>query len=107
MYVWLNVGSLLLGLTAWMLPFINLVRGKKANNPHWSMLLIISMSACGVSLCFQILYIYHKVTVEDWSALLDTMYVVASASVLLLAVTILLNFLAFIGQHRAGKKVLE
>ncbi|MFL8938270.1 hypothetical protein ACKA06_15880 [Rossellomorea oryzaecorticis] len=107
MFVWLNLGSLVLGLIAWVLPLITLVADKKENTPHRGMLSIISFSACGVSLCFQILYIYHKVTVEDWSALLDTMYAVASASVLLLAVTILLNLLSFIVQRRAGSKVLD
>jgi hypothetical protein len=31
MFVWLNLVSFLLGLIAWMLPFINLARGKKSN----------------------------------------------------------------------------
>jgi hypothetical protein len=83
MFVWLNLGSLLLGLIAWMLTFINLARGKKSNNPRWAMLYIISLSAWSVSLCFQILYIYHKVTVEDWTALLDTLYAAAFASEIL------------------------
>ncbi len=88
---WLNVGSLVLGLIAWIIPVINLTRDKKQVNQNWVILSIISISACAISLCFQIIYTYHKVTVEDWGALMDTMYAVAFVSVVLLVVTIILN----------------
>ncbi|MCA1063697.1 hypothetical protein QTG56_11280 [Rossellomorea sp. AcN35-11] len=83
----LNVGSLVLGLMSLFLPIVNLMK----ENKHWVVLSMISISACGLSLCFQIFYTYHKVTVEDWGALMDTMYAVASVSAILLIVTIILN----------------
>ncbi|MGM0867370.1 MAG: hypothetical protein ACQEWF_22125 [Bacillota bacterium] len=86
-----NLGSLVLGLIAWILPIVNLTRGNKQKNKSWIAISITSLSACGISICFQVLYIYHKVTVEDWGALMDTMYAVAFASLAILIVTIVLN----------------
>ncbi|TRZ39683.1 hypothetical protein CEQ21_01600 [Niallia circulans] len=91
MYGWLNLASLVLGLIALILPIVNLTREKKQENKNWVALSIISISACSISLCFQIFYTYHKVTVEDWGALMDTMYAVAFASAALLLVTLILN----------------
>ncbi|WP_280771604.1 hypothetical protein [Salipaludibacillus daqingensis] len=88
---WLNVGSLVLGLIAWILPMVNLMWDKKQENKNWVFFVFMSLSACAISLCFHILYTYHKVAVEDWSALMDTMYALAFASTVLLIVTILLN----------------
>ncbi|MGG3806254.1 hypothetical protein [Metabacillus fastidiosus] len=91
MFGWLNLASLVLGLIAWILPIVNLTREKKQENKNWVVLSIISISACSISLCFQIFYTYYKVTVEDWGALMDTMYAVALVSAILLIVTIILN----------------
>ncbi|MCF6137753.1 hypothetical protein [Pseudalkalibacillus berkeleyi] len=88
---WLNIGSLVLGLIAWIIPIVNLMRDNKQKNMDWVVMSIISFSACGISLCFQIFYTFHKVLVEDWGALMDTMYAVAAASAALLIVTIVLN----------------
>lgn len=88
---WLNLASLVLGLIAWILPVVNLTRENKSENKNWVVLAIVSISACSISLCFQIFEIYYRVTVEDWGALLDTMYAVAFASATLLLVTVILN----------------
>ncbi|WP_046176339.1 hypothetical protein [Domibacillus indicus] len=93
MFGLLNLGSLLLGLIAWILPLVNLTRNKKQENNNWVVLSVISISACCISLCFQIFYTYHKVTAEDWIALMDTMYAVAFTSAILLIVTIILNII--------------
>lgn len=87
----LNLGSLVLGLIAWTLPVVNLMRSKKHDYKNWVVLSIMSISACAISLCFQIFYNYHLVKIEDWSALMDTMYAVAVAATVLLFVTIILN----------------
>ncbi|WP_100407578.1 hypothetical protein [Bacillus solitudinis] len=39
----LNLGSLVLGLIAWILPIVNLTRDKKQENKNWFALSIISM----------------------------------------------------------------
>jgi len=96
MLSFLNLGSLILGLVAWILPGINLSRFEKHDNKKWFALSIMSFSACAISLCFQIFYINHKVNVEDWSALMDTMGAVVLASTVLLIVTIILNLVTLV-----------
>ncbi|MBD7964758.1 hypothetical protein [Fictibacillus norfolkensis] len=93
MFGLLNVGSLILGLIAWILPVLNLFRKQ---NKSWKMLSTISISACSISLCFQILYTYHKVLMEDWAGLLDTMFATAFASAALLIITIALNVMTLV-----------
>jgi hypothetical protein len=86
-----NVGSLVLGLIAWVLPIVNLERRKRNNHKNGLVLLYMSYSACAISLCFQIFYQYHLVQIEDWGAIADTMGGVALAAGILLLVTIVLN----------------
>ena len=43
---WFNVGSLILGLIAWILPIVNLAKYNKAKHKNWIALLFASMSAC-------------------------------------------------------------
>ncbi len=92
----LNLGSLLLGLAAWILPVVNLMRFKNHNHRNWVALSITSISACAVSLCFQIFYNYHLVKIEDWSALMDTMGALVFVAATLLIVTIILNAITLI-----------
>lgn len=100
---WLNIGSLLLGLIAWILPVFNLLRNKKHEHNNWDVLSFISMSACAISISFQIFYNYHLVKIEDWSALMDTTRAVVIATVVLLIFTFILNGLTFI-VYRRNKK---
>ena len=51
----------------------------------------MSISACAISLCFQIFYNNHLVKIGDWSALIDIKSTMAFVSATLLVVTILLN----------------
>ena len=89
---WLNIGSLVLGLVAWIIPIINLAVGKKQMNKKWIALTIISFSACAIAICLQIFYNLYLVNIKDWSALSE-MHGVAVASTVLVIVTILLNAL--------------
>ena len=93
---WLNIGSLFLGLLAWILPVINLIRNITHEQKNWGVLSFISISACAISLIFQILYNHHLVKIEDWSALMDTSRGVVVASSVLLIFTFILNALSFI-----------
>lgn len=92
----LNLGSLLLGLIAWILPGFNLMWYKRQDHKNWIPFSMISISACAISLYFQILYNYHLVRIEDWSALMDTMGAVVFAMLVLLIVTIILNAITLI-----------
>ena len=97
MIVWLNVGSLLLGLLAWTLPLVNLVRYRE----NVAALAILSMGACAISLSFQIFYHYHLVKIGDWSAIMDITGTMAFASAMLITGTILLNAVTLI-RHKKG-----
>ncbi|UOQ50480.1 hypothetical protein MUN88_00980 [Gracilibacillus caseinilyticus] len=91
-----NLGSLILGLVAWTLPVINLVRYKNNDYRNWGVLAVISISACAISLYFQIVYDYHLVEIEDWSALMDTSGAVVRVGGVLLIGTLLLNAITVI-----------
>jgi hypothetical protein len=84
MMTWLNVGSLVLGLIAWILPGINLMRVKDQDHKSWIVLMFLSISACAVSLCFQILYNNHLVNIEDILAWMYTTGAIAFVSVVLI-----------------------
>lgn len=87
---WFNLGSLVLGAIAWILPVINIFGyGKRSRN--WVTLSVMSISACSISLFLQICSFYERVKAEDWSALMDTVSVIASVPAILLIGTILLN----------------
>lgn len=92
----LNLGSLVLGLIAWILPVVSLMRYVMRDRRNWIVLSILSISACAISLWFQILYQYHLVKIEDWSALMDTTSAVAFVSAALLIVTIVLNAITLV-----------
>lgn len=99
----LNLGSLLLGLIAWLLPIMNLMRYKKHEQRNWAVLSVVSISACAISLGFQIFYHYHLMKIEDWAALMDVTGAVAKAAAVLLIITILLNAITLI-VYRQGRK---
>lgn len=87
----LNPASLILGLIAWILPIINITKNKNQNHKNWATLSIMSMAACSVSLCFQIIYNNHLVNINDWTALMDITGSLVFVSLVLVIVTIILN----------------
>jgi len=97
---WFNIGSLLLGIIAWTLPIYNLLKLNKAANKNWVVLLFISMSACVISVLFQIVYQNHLVEIEDWSAIMDTIWGVLFVSTLLIIVTLILNLLTIMSYRK-------
>ena len=86
-YGWMNLGSLLLGLTAWGIPAVYFSR-RKPGGDRAGLACLLSMAACAGALFLQVLYNKHLVELQDWSALMDTSGAVAWVSVLLLAVTL-------------------
>lgn len=92
--VWLSFGSLVFGLVAWIFPVVNFGRHEKRN--HWITRSIISLSACAMSLAFVIFYIHHLVKIEDWPSLMDTMGAFVFVSIVLLAVTIIINVITLL-----------
>ncbi|SDN62054.1 hypothetical protein SAMN04488053_102251 [Alkalicoccus daliensis] len=97
---YLNVASFLLGLFAWALPFLNLIRDPHTRQSKWGMTALLSLSACAVALLLQIFYNLHLVEIQDWAALEDTMGGVAFVSAVLLSITLILNFLPLLLRSR-------
>ncbi len=101
MISFLMLGSLILGLLAWILPIVNLMGYRK----NWVILSTASISACGISLLFQLLYAQHLVEINDWSALMDTINTSVFASKTLLIVTLILNVaILFVYRERTVSK---
>ena len=94
----LNLGSLVLGLIAWILPAITIARYEKRPK-NWVISSVVSLSACSISLFFQIYSFYERVMGEDWGALMDTVSVIASVPAILLIGTILLNGITLYMYH--------
>ena len=92
-YGWLNLGSLLLGLAAWACPVIYLIKRNRTQGKDCCIFTMISVSACAVSLFFQIVYQDYLVRIEDLSALMDTSHATVAVSAVLLAITLALNLI--------------
>ena len=99
-YGWLNIGSVLLGLIALIIPIVNLMREDKSVNKNLGIFSGISISACATSLCMQIFYTNHLVNIKDFTAMMDLLGIVASVSAVLLIATIILNALAYIAYSK-------
>lgn len=84
-----NIGSLVLGLAAWIIPLFAV--GKIY---RFALCCIGSLSGCAISLLFQLLEVQSRVHINDWSALLDTIDAVVLAAVLLLCGVIVTNLIA-------------
>ncbi|TYS16611.1 hypothetical protein FZC78_11500 [Rossellomorea vietnamensis] len=95
MFSMLNLGSLILGCIAWILPFVCIMGYRKKDLKTWGTSAVLSISACAISLCFQIIYQNHLVNIEDWSAIMDTSGALVFVSVVLVSVTILLNAVGY------------
>jgi len=61
MYGLLNVGSLVLGIVAWLLPLINLSIENKAKYNNWVALSMTSLGVCAIAVCMQLFYSNHLV----------------------------------------------
>jgi cytochrome c oxidase subunit 4 len=101
---WFNVGSLILGLSAWILPIINLIKQNKAEHRNWIVLLFISMCSCTISVLFQIVYQNHLTEIEGWSAIMDTIWSVMFVSTVLIVITIILNLITIIKYKKISNK---
>lgn len=87
----LNLGSLFLGITAWVVPFIAIKYPRKCFN-----LIIFSFSSCIAALCLQLFEINHRVQIEDWSALMDTTSTLIWIGAALATITILLSIMTVV-----------
>jgi len=90
----LNLGSLLLGLTAWIVPILAIKYPGKGAVKNCFSFIIVSFSACVASLCLQLFEINHRVQIQDWSALMDTIGSLIWVAVILAVITLVLNIRA-------------
>ena len=90
----LNLGSLLLGLIAWIVPILAMKYPIKNAVKNCSYFIIISFSACVASLCLQLFEINHRVQIHDWSALMDTTGTLIWVAVILAVITLIINVVA-------------
>ena len=86
--MWFNIGSLVLGLGAWVLAILA-ISAPAAINSHRNTLL--SFGLCVGALVFQMLEISRRVRLGDFAAVDDNIRVVLIASVVLAGVTMALN----------------
>ena len=87
----LNVGSLIFGLVAWILPIISLTKRDKSQLKKMMLFSVLSLISCAIALYMQILYGHHLVVIGDWSALMDIAFAVSFVAGFLLIVTVVLN----------------
>lgn len=91
MSTFLNLGSLILGLAAWVIPIAAISMRKKRPLNLFS---IYSFSFCAAALLFQLLQVQHLVRIGDLSAIMDTIRATCIAAVVLVVVTGALNLIA-------------
>ena len=93
-YTLLNLGSVILGLLAWVLPWMP-VKGKilsairRRGLHQW-----VSFTCCALALWLQLCYQWHLADIGDWSALGDTAGAVMKVSAFLVLTTAADNLLA-------------
>lgn len=95
-----NIGSLLLGIVAWITAACAIgISNKKSN-----VLSTISFSACLSALFLQLLEINHRIEINDHTAIMDTIEFVAHVSLILVLITILLNIVAFVSHSKQSSE---
>lgn len=95
-YGLLNLGSLIMGLIALLLPITNLTNLKKVNSSNWFILTFVSVSLCAISLYMQLIYGNFLIYKQDLSALLSMGDGVLRVSTILIVVTLLLNTITMV-----------
>ncbi|MCZ0703852.1 cytochrome c oxidase subunit 4 [Natronobacillus azotifigens] len=104
MIIFLNIGSLILGLLAWTFPIVLLISQREVSLRKRTYFFVMSLSACSVALYFQLVNISYLVHIEDWTAIMDTVGGVVVVSGVLLISTILLNVITLVVLGRTSNK---
>jgi cytochrome c oxidase subunit 4 len=92
----LNVASLILGLTAWILPLAFLTKLRDRGKIKHETIAYASVCCALAAIFCQMIYTNHLVDIEDVSALIDTNDAVLMVSTVLLIGTALLNIIIMI-----------
>ena len=102
---WMNLASLLLGLSAWFLPLWGLRRQSRKAGAEAALWCWAGALCCAAALYFQLRYGDSYVQAGDWSALMDTSgaavwlsgFLLATSCVIQLAVLYLPAYFDFTG----------
>ena len=97
-----NLLSLLLGLAAWVLPFVGANRFIKEKRGSF-LFSLLSLVCCAASLLFQVFSLYYGVVIQDWSALMDTSRAILIACCVMTGGTLLANILPVLMYLEAEK----
>ncbi|MGI5824733.1 MAG: hypothetical protein ACOX7J_04090 [Bacillota bacterium] len=89
-----NLGSLLLGVLALILPFAAIARHNKGKLKSNYLFSIISFACCLAALCLQFADFSRLIKIEDWSAIIDTAAALQWIAVILSFATVILNCMA-------------
>jgi uncharacterized membrane protein YozB (DUF420 family) len=89
----LNIGSLILGICAWLMGVLA-IKTKELNIFHRNS--VLSFSLCLFSLMFQFVEISRRVFFGDYAAIEDTIRAVLILSIVLICITIVLNVFALV-----------
>lgn len=89
-----NLSSLVLGLIAWTVPLLCILR--KIELPFAAS---TSFFCCALALLLQIMEIKHRVNISDLSAVADTISAVALSGAVMLCVSLLLNLTAWLRKN--------
>lgn len=87
----LNIGSLILGVCAWLFAGMAITTSKAHTSYRKT---LVSFSICAISIVLQLFEINRRVLLGDYAAIEDTIRAVLIASVVLVFITIILNFVA-------------
>lgn len=92
-----NLGSICLGLAAWMFGYWAIRRTILRKDIKASYTCsMISFGMCIFSLLFQLMEVGNRVDIEDLSAIYDTINAVIFAAKVLITVTLILNIVALV-----------
>jgi cytochrome c oxidase subunit 4 len=91
----LNIGSLSLGICAWMIPSI-ILRKKNSSQRNGIKGILLSFICALLSLLMQMIGTKQLIDKNDWSALMDTQGVVVFGSIVMLVVVLVLNGMVWV-----------
>ena len=75
----------------WIIPILSIKCSEEYGNKKCCNSIVFSFGACVASLCLQFFEINHRVEIEDWSAIMDTIGTLKWVAVVLAVITLALN----------------
>ena len=102
----LNIGSLILGLFAWMIPVVILLK-KNASLRIAIKGIVLSFICTSLSLLMQMMETKQLVDRNDWSALMDTQGAVVFGAIVMLVVVVVLNRIVWVRLSNLGIRLIS